>query len=85
MYNTYTPNTQRHTMTRASDNKIQSPARYHNVTGKYLFKKLTKIPKQLQNKIEEPPNTFKSTFERLAGVEIQFRDKFSLSTFEGES
>ena len=37
-----------------------------------------------QNKFKFHQNTFKSTFQSLPDVEIQFRDKFSLSTFQGE-
>ena len=37
-----------------------------------------------QNKLKLHHNTFKSTFQSLPDVQIQFRDKFSLSTFRGE-
>ena len=37
-----------------------------------------------QNKFKFHQNTFKSTFQSLPDVQIQFRDKFSLSTFQGE-
>jgi hypothetical protein len=37
-----------------------------------------------QNNLKFHHNTFKSTFQSLPDVQIQFRDKFSLSTFQGE-
>ena len=37
-----------------------------------------------QNNLKFHHNTFKSTFQSLTDVQIQFRDKFSLSTFQGE-
>ena len=37
-----------------------------------------------QNKLKFHQNTIKSTFQSLPDVEIQFRDKFSLSTFRGK-